>query len=1191
MPALWLSCCFCFSLLLPAARATSRREVCDCNGKSRRCIFDQELHRQTGNGFRCLNCNDNTDGIHCERCKEGFYRHRERDRCLPCNCNSKGSLSARCDSSGRCSCKPGVTGDRCDRCLPGFHTLTDAGCTQDQRLLDSKCDCDPAGISGPCDTGRCVCKPAVTGERCDRCRAGYYHLDGGNPEGCTQCFCYGHSASCQSSGEYSVHKIASDFHQDVDGWKAVQRNGSPAKLHWSQRHRDVFSSARQSDPVYFVAPAKFLGNQQVSYGQSLSFEYRVDRGGRHPSTHDVILEGAGLRITAPLIPLGKTLPCGLTKTYTFRLNEHPSSHWSPQLSYFEYRRLLRNLTALRIRATYGEYSTGYLDNVTLISARTISGAPAPWVEQCVCPAGYKGQFCQDCASGYKRDSARLGPFGTCVPCNCQGGSTCDPDTGDCYSGDENPDIECADCPIGFYNDPRDPRSCKQCPCRNGFSCSVMPETEDVVCNNCPLGITGARCELCADGYFGDPFGEWGPVRPCQPCQCNNNVDPRAPGNCDHLTGRCLKCIHNTAGVHCDQCKVGYFGDPLAPNPVDKCRACNCNPVGSEPVECRSDGSCICKPGFGGLNCEHAALTSCPACYDQVKIQMGPFVQQLRSLEDLISKAQDGGAGAPNTELEGRMQRAEQALQDILREAQISEGAMRLLNLQLAKARNQENSYRNRLDDLKMTVERIQALGGQYQNRVQDTRRLITQMRLNLEESQSSLRNTNIPPSDHYVGPNGFKSLAQEAMRLADSHVESASNMEQLARETEDYSKEALSLAHRALQEGGGSGSLAGSMVQGLMGKLEKTKSLAQQLSRETTQTDIEADRSYQDSLRLLNSVSQLQGVKDQSLQGEAKRIKQKADSLSSLVTKHMDEFKRVQSNLGNWEEETRQLLQNGKIEIQKSGQLLSRANLAKSRAQEALSMGNATFYEVENILKNLREFDLQVEDRKAEAEEAMKRLSYITQKVADASNKTRHAEEALGGASADAQGAKSAARDALEITGKIEQEIGNLNLEANVTADGALAMEKGLASLKSEMREVEGELARKEQEFDTDKDTVQMVITEAQRVDSRARNAGVTIQDTLNALDSILHLIGQPGSVDEDGLILLEQKLFRAKTQINSQLRPLMSELEERARQQKGHLHMLETSIDGILADVKNLENIRDNLPPGCYNTQALEQQ
>lgn len=43
-------------------------------------------------------------------------------------------------------------------------------------------------------------------------------------------------------------------------------------------------------------------------------------------------------------------------------------------------------------------------------------------------------------------------------------------------------------------------------------------------------------------------------------------------------------------------------------------------------------------------------------------------------------------------------------------------------------------------------------------------------------------------------------------------------MEQLTRETEDYSKQALSLARKAFQEGGGSGSLDGSVVQGLVGK-------------------------------------------------------------------------------------------------------------------------------------------------------------------------------------------------------------------------------------------------------------------------------------------------------------------------------------------------------------------------------------
>nr|XP_051697376.1 laminin subunit gamma-2 isoform X2 [Oryctolagus cuniculus] len=1194
MPALWLYCCLCLALL-PAACASSGSAVCECNGRARRCIFDQELHRQTGSGFRCLDCEDNTDGAHCERCREGFYRPRDGDRCLPCGCNPTGSLGAQCDSAGRCSCKPGVTGDRCDRCHPGFHTLTEAGCSQDQRP-GPPCDCDPAGTARPCEAGRCVCKPAVTGERCDRCRPGHYHLEPNNPEGCTQCFCYGHSASCRSAAGYSVHEVSSTFPRDADGWRAVHSNGAPAKLQWSPHHRDVFSSARRTDPIYFVAPAKFLGNQQVSYGQRLSFDYRVDRGGRQPSAHDVILEGAGLRVTAPLMPRGKALPCGVTRTYVFRLSEHPSSHWSPQLSYFEYRRLLRNLTALRIRATYGEYSTGYLDNVTLTSARPVPGAPAPWVEQCVCPAGYRGQFCQDCASGYKRDAAGLGPFSTCVPCSCPGGGACDPDTGDCYAGDENPAIECADCPAGFYNDPQDPRGCKPCPCPDGLGCSVMPETEEVVCSSCPPGAAGARCELCADGYFGDPLGERGPARPCQPCLCNNNVDPSASGNCDRLTGRCLKCTHNTAGAHCDRCKDGYFGDPLAPHAADKCRACNCNPEGSELGQCRRDGSCVCKPGFSGLHCEHAAPAApastapgCPACYQRVKSELDPFLQQLWSLEALVSTAQ--GGAVPDAELDGRVRQAEQALQDVLREAQGSEDAGRALSVQLAKMRSQENSYRARLAELGRTAERLQALGTPHQRRAQDTRRLLAQMRLSLEESDAALRNTNVPTTERYVGPNGFGSLAQEAARLADSHVEAAGHVEQLAREAEDLSEQALSLVREAQSGGGGGGGPDGSLVPDLVEKLEQTRSLAQRLSGEAERADGAADTALRQGLRLRDSMAQLQGADARSLQAEAERTRAEARSLSSRVTKHTEAFGRVHSSLGSWEEESRQLLQRGQSGRQKSDQLLSRAHLARSRAQEALSTGNATFYEVERILRSLREFDLQVGDRKAEAEEAMSRLPSISRKVAEASDKSGQAEAALQSAAADTQRARSAAGEALQITRGIEREIGSVNLEANVTADGALALEKGLATLKSEMRDTEGELASRGLALASDTDAVQAVLAEAQRVGAKADRAGATVLDTLDTLDGILHLIDRPGGVDEARLTSLEQELSRAKTQIDGQLRPLMAELEERVRRQQGHLRLLETSIAGVLADVDNLERVRAALPPGCYNTQALEQQ
>uniref|UniRef100_A0A8C3HQN1 Laminin subunit gamma 2 n=1 Tax=Chrysemys picta bellii TaxID=8478 RepID=A0A8C3HQN1_CHRPI len=974
--------------------------VCDCNGKSSQCIFDRDLLRETGNGYRCLNCIDNTDGVHCERCKEEFYHQRDGESCLPSRWGH------------RRSCKPGVMGDKCDRCQPGFHSFSETGCRAGGQVSSARCDCDPAGSAGHCVSGHCVCKASVSGERCDRCKQGYYHLDARNPEGCSQCFCYGHSAMCTSAENYNIHKITSTFQQDAEGWRGVYVNGSPVQLQWSPRHRDVFVTARRSEPTYFLAPARFLGNQQVSYGQTLSFDYRMDRGGRRPSPRDVVLEGAGLRVTASLLPHGKMLPCGISKTYTFRLDEHLRSGWSPKLSYFEYRRLLGNLTALWIRATYGEYSTGYIDNVTLVSAQPTSGAPVPWVERCVCPAGYQGQFCEHCAPGYKRDASNLGPFSTCVLCNCQGGGNCDPDTGDCYSGDENMDPN-ASCPFGFYRDPWNPQSCQLCPCRNGQGCSVAPGRKEVICNNCPLGVTGANCELCADGYFGDPLGDNGRVRPCQPCHCNNNVDPGAVGNCDRLTGECLKCLYNTAGFSCDQCRGGFFGNPLALNPAEKCQACNCNSVGSDPLKCRSDGSCVCKPGFEGPNCER---TQCPACYSHVKTQVDQYLQQLQQLEVLVSRLQLGSGQGANEELERKMQQAEETLREILREALSLQASDKSLESRMSKMKGQESSYQSRLADIRVTVQRLQALGRQYQAQVQDIRRLIERARLDLGQSKVTLSGL----------VSSSQALSAQTLQTSDQY--------------------------------------------------DETKLLANELETDTSRSALDADRAYQGSLVLLSSMSRFSKIDTGSFQEEANRLRQEADTLMGLVETYMAEYRRLQSNTRSWEEEIKQLLQSGESKRLASSQLLSRANLAKSRAQQALSAGNATFYEVELILKNLRGFHLQVDGRRREAEEAMRRLPLISNMVTNANDKTGRAEGALGSAATDAKTARSMAGEAKEITGSIQQEIRRLNSEANRTADGVLALEKGVIALLNEAREAERELTRKTLEVDMDATAAQKVI-------------------------------------------------------------------------------------------------------------------
>lgn len=84
-----------------------------------------------------------------------------------------------------------------------------------------------------------------------------------------------------------------------------------------------------------------------------------------------------------------------------------------------------------------------------------------------------------------------------------------------------------------------------------------------------------RCDLCIDGYYGDPQGKYGPKTECKPCKCNDNVDPNAIGNCNTTTGECLKCIYSTYGFNCEKCLQGMFGDPLR-IPKGDCKPCECH---------------------------------------------------------------------------------------------------------------------------------------------------------------------------------------------------------------------------------------------------------------------------------------------------------------------------------------------------------------------------------------------------------------------------------------------------------------------------------------------------------------------------------------------------------------------------------------------------------------------------------------
>ncbi|XP_005110416.2 laminin subunit beta-1 [Aplysia californica] len=241
--------------------------------------------------------------------------------------------------------------------------------------------------------------------------------------------------------------------------------------------------------------------------------------------------------------------------------------------------------------------------------------------QCTCIQNVGGRACDQCLFGFWG-------FPQCRQCQCNGNAdVCDPLTGACINcRNFTSGSFCERCEDGYYGDPRIGARipCRPCMCPGGpgspaqhaDTCSFDPRSQQVFCN-CRTGYTGASCESCIENYYGDPSQVGGQ---CQPCVCNNNINPDDPGSCDGSTGECLRCLYNTEGFACEHCRTGYYGDATLQN----CARCVCNQLGTDVSlgECdRVTGQCPCLPNVVGQSCDQCAAdhwdmaggVGCTAC--------------------------------------------------------------------------------------------------------------------------------------------------------------------------------------------------------------------------------------------------------------------------------------------------------------------------------------------------------------------------------------------------------------------------------------------------------------------------------------------------------------------------------------------------------------------------------------------------
>ncbi|KAM9332589.1 laminin subunit alpha-1 [Pholidichthys leucotaenia] len=600
-------------------------EQCNCHNKADDCYYNQTVSElslslsigglRRGGGV-CIDCQQNTAGVNCETCRDGYYRPAEVSPysdfpCGECSCDLRGSKTSICArddtqpgvSPGQCVCKEGFTGLQCDRCAFGYRDFP----------LCVRCECNLAGSTNTDPCSPCTCKANVMGTHCDLCKPGFYNLQESNPLGCTDCFCFGVSDVCESTTGSTAQVAYTNALLEP-----VQSSDNPFIIHGNDLPfpTNISSTTLHQKVLLWAAPKNFLGNKLMSFGGFLNFtvvyDAPLDNEDRSLLTLcDIIIEGNGraLHLSPPLLLL---LPPLAERTVALVMI--PQNFLDKQASVLVTRDdlllVLVNVTSLTLSLQLNASTDGPIRlssfSLDMANPHTVSGSQLVAVEMCECPWGYSGTSCEACLPGFYRVGGVL--FGgNCMQCECNDhANECDTNgicTG-CTHNTTGP--HCNQCLPGFYGDPTEgtPDDCQVCPCpltepSNRFSPTCMLETSgQVSCDQCQEGYAGARCERCASGFYGNPqvLG-----MSCIRCKCSGNVNVSEAGHCDTITGECLRCLGNTAGRHCEVCQHGYYGDAVH---AKNCRECGCDVHGALSGLCDSTtGQCLCRENLTGRTCD------------------------------------------------------------------------------------------------------------------------------------------------------------------------------------------------------------------------------------------------------------------------------------------------------------------------------------------------------------------------------------------------------------------------------------------------------------------------------------------------------------------------------------------------------------------------------------------------------------
>ncbi|KAL0966154.1 hypothetical protein UPYG_G00291590 [Umbra pygmaea] len=461
---------------------------------------------------RCL-CRTEFAGNNCERCADGYYGYPQCIRIyqpttkspaggiVECVCDRSGSVPEVCDRSGRCICREGVEGKKCDRCRPGYHSFP----------YCQECVCDRSGsLPEVCDrSGRCICRDGVEGKRCDRCRPGYHS------------FPYCQECVCDRSG--SVPEVC-----DRSG-RCICREGVEGK------------KCDRCRPGYHSFPYC----QECVCDRSGSVPEVCDRSGRCICRDGV--EGKRCDHCRPgyhSFPYCQVTVCHCGGAGVIDRLCEPNGQCSCHVNY----------VGLQCdQCAPGYY--GYPDCAFCQCSEEGSYGAAcdPVSGQCLCVSGATGQHCDRCIGSNFSFPQCSASIRKCNPAG-SAGNTVALQSDSCSCRSNVLGVLCDVCKPLYWNLAiENPNGCIECQCEVKGTLSGVGECRQKggQCY-CKPNMCSHTCDTCKDGFYllqkKNYFG-------CQGCQCD--VGGAVSMWCDEITGQC-RCRNNVMGRTCTEPAPNHY---------------------------------------------------------------------------------------------------------------------------------------------------------------------------------------------------------------------------------------------------------------------------------------------------------------------------------------------------------------------------------------------------------------------------------------------------------------------------------------------------------------------------------------------------------------------------------------------------------------------------------------------------------